>query len=54
MGVGVGAGILLAAEHTKSKRPSNYDKHTKPRPGRPTTKNRSKPGWKDTSNKRNK
>ena len=44
--------ILFAAEHTKNKRPSNHDKHTKPRSGRPNTKNRLKPGWKDRSNKK--
>ena len=32
-------------EHTKNTRPSTYDKHTKPRPGRPKTKNRLKQNW---------
>lgn len=32
-------------EHTSNKRPSTKDKHTKPRAGRPGTKNRKKPGW---------
>src|SRR5690606_14252731 len=31
----------------KKKRPSTHDKHTKPRPGRPGTKQRQKPGWID-------
>ncbi len=34
------------AEHTKNKRPSTYDKHTKPRPGRQTEKKKQKPNWK--------
>ena len=33
------------AEHTKNKRPSTYDKHTKPRPGRQTEKKRLKNSW---------
>jgi len=40
-------GDIFSKEHTKGKRPSTKDKHTKPRPGRPTTKQRQKPGWKD-------
>ena len=32
--------------HRKGKRTSTWDKHTKPRPGRETTKDRQKPGWK--------
>ena len=36
-----------AEEHTKGKRPSTKDQHTRPRPGRPTTKQRQKPGWVD-------
>ncbi|MDB5347301.1 MAG: repeat-associated core domain protein [Schlesneria sp.] len=32
-------------EHTKGARPSTSDKHTKPRSGRPTTKQRQKPNW---------
>ncbi len=43
---------LFAAEHTKNKRKSTYDKHTKPRPGRSTTKDRQKPNWKPNPNKR--
>ena len=42
----IAGGVYLAAEHTKGKRKSTHDKHTKPRPGRPTTKNRLKPNWK--------
>ena len=53
-GVAIGIGIILlaAAEHTKNKRPSTHDKHTRPRSGRPNTKNRLKPGWQDRSNKK--
>ena len=32
-------------QHRKNKRNSTKDKHTKPRPGRKSTKNRQKPGW---------
>ena len=39
------------SEHTNGSK--NWDKHTNPRPGRTTTKNRSKPGWKDNPNKKN-
>ena len=38
--------FVFAAEHTKNKRKSTYDKHTKPRPGRPSEKKKQKPGWK--------
>lgn len=31
--------------HDKNPRPSNWNKHTDPRPGRATTKNRKKKGW---------
>ena len=51
-GIAIGVVVLLAAEHTKNKRRSNHDKHTKPRSGRPNTKNRLKPGWQDRSNKK--
>jgi len=58
VGIAVGAGLLLGgillAEHTKNKRPSNWDKHTNPRPGRPTTKNRQNPNWQDRGGKRKK
>ena len=30
----------------------SWDKHTNPRPGRDSTKNRSQPGWTDRSGKR--
>ena len=39
--IGIGV-IMLASEHSKNKRGSNWDKHTKPRSGRPNTKNRLK------------
>ncbi|EAE0901572.1 hypothetical protein Y136_03280 [Listeria monocytogenes] len=32
-------------EHTKNKRKSTYNKHTKPRPGRQNEKKKQKPGW---------
>jgi RHS repeat-associated protein len=42
-----------AKEHTKGKRKSTYDKHTKPRPGRSNEKKRDpKKGWKPNPNKR--
>jgi len=38
---------LLFKEHTKGARPSTKDKHTKPKPGRPTEKKKSPDkGWK--------
>ena len=37
--------VTYFAEHTKNKRPSTYDKHTKPRPGRETEKKKQKKGW---------
>lgn len=37
--------IQYAKEHTKNKRKSTWDKHTKRRSGRMNTKNRSKPNW---------
>lgn len=43
---------LLAAEHTKGKRGSTHDKHTKSRPGRPTTKDRQKPNWQNKNGRR--
>ena len=48
VGSWLGHAIIRAfsAEHTKNARPSTKDKHTKPRPGRDTTKNRQKPNWK--------
>ena len=42
----------FASEHSKNKRPSNWNKHTKPRSGRSNTKNRQQPGWKPNPNKR--
>ncbi|QAT48350.1 hypothetical protein EQM14_00345 [Caproiciproducens sp. NJN-50] len=33
-------------EHTKNKRKSTYDKHTKPRPGRNSEKKKQKSNWK--------
>jgi hypothetical protein len=38
--------IHKAAEHTKNKRKSTYDKHTKPRPGRSSEKKKQKSNWK--------
>ena len=43
--VGV-ATIYFAAEHTKNKRKSTSDKHTKPRPGRGSEKKKQSPKWK--------
>lgn len=58
-GVAVAAGTWLSKTviayfkaHRKNKTHSNYNKHTKTRPGRSTTKNRSKKGYKSRSNKR--
>lgn len=46
--------INLFAEHTK-KRPSTWDKHTKPKSGRETEKKKQKDkGWKENPNKRKK
>lgn len=58
-GVVIVAGCVIAAgtwtyktvinyykEHTKNKRKSTYDKHTKPRAGRETEKKKQKKGWK--------
>lgn len=42
----------FASEHSKNKRPSNWNKHTKPRSGRSNTKNRQQSGWKPNPNKR--
>ena len=39
-------------EHDSNQRPSNWDKHTEPRPGRNNTKNRQNPKWKPNPNKR--
>ncbi|MCM1158386.1 MAG: hypothetical protein NC300_06315 [Bacteroidales bacterium] len=36
---------IYFAEHTKNKRPSTHDKHTKPRPGRETEKKKQKKDW---------
>jgi len=44
---------IFMREHTKNKRKSTHDKHTKPRPGRLNTKDRLRPGYKDNSSKRN-
>lgn len=38
--------------HTKNKRPSNWNKHTKPRPGRGGTKQRGHDNWVQNPNKR--
>ena len=38
--------LLFSSEHTKNKRPSTYDKHSKPRPGRATEKKKQSPSWK--------
>ena len=38
-------------EHTKNRSPSNWNKHTKPRPGRESEKKRKQPGWKPNPNK---
>ena len=48
----VKTGSMLFSEHTKNHRPSNWNKHTKPRAGRETTKNRQKPNWNSNVNKR--
>ncbi len=37
--------VTYFSEHTKNKRPSTHDKHTKPRPGRETEKKKQKKGW---------
>ena len=47
-------GIWLFSEHTKNARPSTKNKHENPRPGRDSTKNRSKKDFKSRSNKRRK
>ncbi len=60
--IGLGVGVLLwdyviepaltkpyyeARKHDSTRKgKKNWDKHTKPRPGRPTTKDRQKPDWK--------
>lgn len=43
---------FFASEHTKNKRPSNWNKHTKPRSGRSNTKNRQNSNWKPNPNKK--
>ncbi len=48
----VGDTVSKMAEHTKGKRNSTKDKHTKPRAGRTNTKNRKKGGWVQNPNKR--
>ncbi|BDH84245.1 cell wall anchor protein [Lactococcus lactis] len=50
----VAGGIWLFSEHTKNARPSTKNKHENPRPGRDSTKNRSKKDFKSRSNKRRK
>ena len=40
------ATVYFAAEHTKNKRKSTSDKHTKPRPGRRSEKKKQCPKWK--------
>jgi uncharacterized protein RhaS with RHS repeats len=42
----------FANEHTKNRNPANWNTHTKPRAGRATTKQRSKPGWKQTKDRK--
>lgn len=37
--------IKYYSEHTKNKRKSTHDKHTKPRPGRDSEKKKNKNGW---------
>lgn len=49
---GISDSITYYKEHTKGARPSTKDKHTKPRPGRPNTKNRQDKKWQDRSGKR--
>lgn len=39
-------------EHTKNKRKSTHDKHTKQRPGRDSEKKKLKPGWKPKNGRR--
>eukprot|EP00796_Vickermania_ingenoplastis_P000494 gene495-268_t len=51
--VAIGISGVLAASHGSNKRPSNWDKHTKPRAGRPDTKNRKNPKWKPNPSKNN-
>lgn len=58
-GVAVAAGTWLSKKviayfkaHRTNRSSSNHDKHTKPRSGRSTTKNRSKKGYKSRNNKR--
>ena len=41
-------------EHTKNKQKSNWNKHTKPRPGRDAEKKKQKPDWRPRNNKCNK
>lgn len=38
--------------HDKNKRPSNWNKHTKPRPGRSNEGKRKHPNWHQNPNKR--
>lgn len=38
--------VTYFAEHTKGKRPSTHDKHTKPRPGRDSEKKKQEKNWK--------
>ncbi|MEQ9504085.1 MAG: hypothetical protein RIT81_44930 [Deltaproteobacteria bacterium] len=44
--------VSRMAEHTKNKRKSTSDKHSKPRSGRSNTKNRQQDGWRQNPNKR--
>lgn len=48
----VGGEVCQAADHTKNQRPSNWNKHTKPRPGRDSEKKRHQPGWIPNPNKK--
>lgn len=51
IGAGIAAGIAglgsihLFKEHTKNKRKSTHDKHTKPRPGRKSEKKKNSKKW---------
>ena len=51
-----GGGRYQRGEHgpgtDAGRRGGTWQKHTDPRSGRDTTKNRSKPGWQDRSGKR--
>lgn len=44
--------VAMASEHKSNRRPSNWNKHTKPRPGRDSEKKRQDPNWKPNPNKK--